>query len=545
MQKYCLGWLLLCLPLFLFAEKRVPSTIKEVTLYRSGAKITSTAKVALAPGSNEIVFEKLPVGIEAASVQVRIGGGKADLMSAFFRANVIETIKPDFQKIQVLTDSIVLVQDQLARIASEVAVLHTEETLIVENQKRVGSGQPLGLNITDYQQLIAFYRTRVREIHDQLLALDIEKRRHDKRIGTLQERINKLSQQATETAGEIVLQIESGQAQQIDISCIYLVYDAGWAPLYDLRAESVEAPLQLVYKASVRQNSGYDWTGVKLRLSSAQPLLNNSRPILNPQYIDYRVYAARIRESAQGLQTEAVKEMDRAYNLAPTNMMQVPNLDDSVQPVLFDLGAETPQNFEVFDLTALQNIRNGENNQIVRYKEEEIKALYEYHAVPKLDPSVYLLAKIPHYGRYGLLSGTAQIFFKDTYIGQSVIDLQTVSDTLMLSLGRDEDISIKRVKPTDVTYTPKFLGNNKKETFAYDIIVKNNKTVPINIEILDQIPVSRQADIEVELDEKSGATYQADYGKLLWKLKLPAYKNTTLRFSYTIKYPKDKQVAQN
>ena len=199
---------------------------------------------------------------------------------------------------------------------------------------------------------------------------------------------------------------------------------------------------------------------------------------------------------------------------------------------------------EEFEITAPQSIVSGAEPQTVRYKEEQMDAIYQYHAVPKMDPGVFLLAKIPNYGRYGLLSGTAQIFFKDTYVGQSEIDTKTVSDTLLLSLGRDEDISIKRVKPTDLAYTPKFLNNFKRELVAYDIVVKNNKKVPVNIEILDQIPVSKQDEITVELEERSGAQYSADFGKLLWHLEVPAYGSKTLRFKYWLKYPKDRTVAK-
>jgi len=199
---------------------------------------------------------------------------------------------------------------------------------------------------------------------------------------------------------------------------------------------------------------------------------------------------------------------------------------------------------EEFEITAPQSIVSGAEPQTVRYKEEQMDAIYQYHAVPKMDPGIFLLAKIPNYGRYGLLSGTAQIFFKDTYVGQSEIDTKTVSDTLLLSLGRDEDISIKRVKPTDLAYTPKFLNNFKRELVAYDIVVENNKKIPINIEILDQIPVSKQDDITVELEERSGAQYSADFGKLLWHLEVPAYGSKTLRFKYWLKYPKDRTVAK-
>jgi hypothetical protein len=73
--------------------------------------------------------------------------------------------------------------------------------------------------------------------------------------------------------------------------------------------------------------------------------------------------------------------------------------------------------------------------------------------------------------------------------------------------------------------------------------VKNNKSVPIKVEILDQVPVSKQKDIVVELEEKDGATFNEDFGKLKWELEIPANQNKRVRFTYSMKYPKDKNVG--
>lgn len=532
-----------------WAETRIPSRITEATVYRSGAKLTNVASVRLTAGSNQIVFEKLPVDLNPNSIQVRIEG-KADLLSAFFRRATIELNQPNGSVIKALQDSIETVNDRILRLVAENEILNKEESSLQENQKRVGAGENSTLSVNDWKEMTQYYRTRLTEIKNRQLEITFQRRKEDRQMAGMNERLRKLNNRETQTLGEIVLQIESASAQTLNISCVYFITQAYWTPAYDLRAEAVDKPLRMVYKAVVSQQSGFDWQAVKLKLSSARPLSNNNRPILTPQYIDY--YVAR---PARNLDDGLAPSRENIFNLSQSQVRSADRRDmaksssgpgDLGEVVVTDEEVVLEENAsgEEFEITAPQSIVSGAEPQTVRYKEEQMEAIYQYHAVPKMDPGVFLLAKIPNYGRYGLLSGTAQIFFKDTYVGQSEIDTKTVSDTLLLSLGRDEDISIKRVKPTDLAYTPKFLNNFKRELVAYDIVIKNNKKIPINIEILDQIPVSKQDDITVELEEKSGAQYTADFGKLLWQLEVPAYGSKTLRFKYWLKYPKDRMVAK-
>jgi uncharacterized protein (TIGR02231 family) len=192
-----------------------------------------------------------------------------------------------------------------------------------------------------------------------------------------------------------------------------------------------------------------------------------------------------------------------------------------------------------------QSIPSDGEEHIVRVQESDMKAIYEYHSVPKVDPAAFLLAKITDYGQYHLLPGRASIFYQDTYVGQSMIDPRTVGDTLLLSLGRDEAITIKRTKPVDVKSEKKIIGDTKKEVIEYEITIKNNKRAPISIEILDQVPISRQKDIEIEVDEKklSNAEYNSTYGKLLWKVNIEGNSSKKIRFGYILKYPKNQTIG--
>jgi uncharacterized protein (TIGR02231 family) len=151
--------------------------------------------------------------------------------------------------------------------------------------------------------------------------------------------------------------------------------------------------------------------------------------------------------------------------------------------------------------------------------EYEIDAQYEYFAVPKLSTNAFLLARIPDWIRYNLVSGNTCIFFKGIYQGESYLDLDTSGDTLSLSVGRDKDIVISREIQKDYV-NRSITGSTRKEQKGWMISVKNNKTIPVNITIEDQYPVSKTEDIKVDLMESSGAKMDESTGKLTWDLIL-------------------------
>ena len=173
--------------------------------------------------------------------------------------------------------------------------------------------------------------------------------------------------------------------------------------------------------------------------------------------------------------------------------------------------------------------------------EYDIDAEYKYSVVPKLSNDAFLIAKIPDYIKYDLLSGSANIFFKGIYQGESFIDLDTSSDTLTLSVGRDKDIIVSREIQKD--YTSKGIaGNAKKEQKAWIITIKNNKNIPINLSVEDQYPVSMTDEIKVDLIEYSGAEIDKATGKLTWDLNMAPAEKKAIDLRYSVKYPNGKPV---
>jgi uncharacterized protein (TIGR02231 family) len=536
-----LGLLLSLSQIIFAAPNHVTPTIKEVTIYRSGAKITSVARVSIPAGKSEVFFDNQSPYFNANSLQVKLGGG-ATLNAAIFQMKT-PAPAPESPRIQTIRDSIVLLNDLIWALNLEMDVYNKEDAIIAHNANLIGT-IPEGktdprLSVSELRELTDFYRSRMLNLKKLNQSVQIAIRNQRAHVKLLEDELQTLYPNAANRTGEIVLKVESSTAQTVEITCTYLVQNAYWIPLYDLRSEGLDQPLKLVYKANVINNTGFDWKNVKVTLSSATPLVNNNRPILYPVFVDFRVqrvYQDEVVRNMDVMRSNVYQMKEAAPNMAGAELMDKLTDDTVVE--------EAQEEFlTTFDIAKAQDIAADGQSNIITVEEKEMAAIYQYHAVPKVEPAVFLLAKIIDYGKYNLLPGTANIFFRETYVGQTTVNPNVTSDTLLLSLGRDEQITIKRVQPKDFTERKKVLSNTIKETYAFEITVKNNKTVPINIEFIDQVPISKQETIEVEVIDKDGAEYAPTYGKLTWKLDVKPGQNKKVRFSYSTKYPKDKNVS--
>jgi len=166
-----------------------------------------------------------------------------------------------------------------------------------------------------------------------------------------------------------------------------------------------------------------------------------------------------------------------------------------------------------------------------------LNASYEYQVVPKLEKSAYLTAFVTDWEQHNLLEGEANLFFEDTYLGRSLLDTRLVTDTLKLSLGRDRGVSIDRQTVREFTRRS-FVGAKKTETRTYRILVRNAKAQPIKIVVYDQIPVSRNKEIEVTPVQLSGGELRSETGQVTWTLQLAPGEQKELLLQYEVRYPK-------
>ena len=167
----------------------------------------------------------------------------------------------------------------------------------------------------------------------------------------------------------------------------------------------------------------------------------------------------------------------------------------------------------------------------------EIPAQFEYHCVPKIDPDAFLMAVITNYNSLNLLNGRANLYFENTFVGRSYLNLDNINDTLKISMGRDKNIIVKREIKNEYN-SIQTMGNNKVEVRNWKYTVKNNKNQDINIVIFDQVPVSIEKDIKVDEVEINDGKLTGNTGIIEWKYNMEADNSKEFEMSYQVKYPK-------
>jgi uncharacterized protein (TIGR02231 family) len=171
-----------------------------------------------------------------------------------------------------------------------------------------------------------------------------------------------------------------------------------------------------------------------------------------------------------------------------------------------------------------------------------MKAEYKYSTAPKLDTDAFLMASAIGWEEFSLLPGEANIFFEGTFVGKSYIDPNNIKDTLSLSLGRDKRVVVKRENVKDFS-SRKVIGTNQKDSYAYEVSIRNTKTEVVKILVEDQVPVSQNSQIEVTVLDTGTARYNKETGKLIWTMTLQPNETKKVVFKYEVKYPKDKVVS--
>jgi uncharacterized protein (TIGR02231 family) len=159
-----------------------------------------------------------------------------------------------------------------------------------------------------------------------------------------------------------------------------------------------------------------------------------------------------------------------------------------------------------------------------------------------LDLDAFLFAQVTGWESLNLLAGPAYIYFEGTYVGESLLDLGGVGDTLDISLGRDKGVTVQRTKRKDYSQR-QVVGSKRTESVGWEISVRNNKAQAIDLVITDQYPIAVRSEIEVKLDDNGGAQVNTEKGFLTWKVKVDPRTNQKWTFGYSVKVPKERMVV--
>ncbi len=498
-----------------------------MTVFLQGAQIERRATVELRAGTNEVIFTGLSSRIEPGSIQV---GGDEGITIISVEHSLRSDLAPQSEALKSKKDSLEDVEFRLSLRNSLQKVYQEERSMILENKNI--KGEQTGVDIEDLMELAIYYRKRLKEIEYKLIEVRNDIEELSQQRSGLQKRIQELEQERLKKQGTVAVRLQAENDKNSPITLRYLVHGAGWTPSYDIRSKEIRGPIELSYKGNIRQQTGTDWKDVDLTLSSGEPVRSGDQPHLSPWYLR----SATVMKRDQ-------KNHGSASNARPQVRPMMERQEKAPEPLSGPSSKVRQDNISTsFHIDMPYTIPADGKGHAVEILRHELPVLYRYFVAPKADPDAFLLANVTGWEDLELLPGKAAIYYQGTYVGRSHLDPDITEDTLSISLGRDQGVAVERKRVRDKTETS-IIGGKKKVSIRVRIDVRNNKQEKVRLLVRDQIPLSRQADIEVEPTDQGGASLNAETGALSWDIELGPGKNRSLEFTFTVRYPKEMNLS--
>jgi hypothetical protein len=276
--------LLVLVPAFLCAGEINPkTTIKEVTVYLSGARITAESAVTLPVGVTEVRLTGLSPQIDKNSIQVS-GLKNVSVLSVSYSVNYVNK-KVDTEKIRELEAQLTALRRDLAVLQNLTKGLTNEESLLTNNIKIKGDDQ--NLTVEQISAYSKYYRERISAIQTEIYDNNIKVQKLQQQVSDLDYQVRSLRGGSNEQRGEILLKLDAQAAASLVLVTKYNVASAGWFALYDIKTDGIKEPLDIFYNAHVYQNTGENWNDVKITLSTGDPNANSIKPVMQPHYLNF------------------------------------------------------------------------------------------------------------------------------------------------------------------------------------------------------------------------------------------------------------------
>ncbi len=569
--------------------KEINTSINSVTVSLSGAQVFRDGNIYVHKGMNVYLVDDVSPFINTRGIQAS-GDGDYSIVDVKHNLFYPEPVKwtaetlPAFVQ-QELTE----IEDTLWRMNMQLELIREKKNILVNqkriiNNNRLVNGQSKKDSVALLRDIVSFYDEKFNEIEIKFFGLKLDEHAVSNSMGALRQRQNELRNFKSKTQQpkprqrvkhQVLVTVYSKKETKGKLEVSYLVNNAGWYPSYDIRANSEEEKLDFTYKGYVYQQTGEDWKDVKLKLITYDSQLRNEKPQLLSWYINY-VQRERKRISSNksyAWYNESVPQVSSEANIyeseslsstsnfvmdvefASADDVSFKNLEIDGIPVVNDTLklnqnrsnhvksaiSKAFSNVE-FEVELPYTIDSDGKEKLMVIDERSMEAKYTHFIVPKIDCKAYLLAQVPDWEDLNLLSAATNLYFGKTYLGQTMLNPVSLEDTMDIALGVDRGIHCSRRKIQDKEKKPLLLVGKKSKRVTIEIVVKNNKSTAVDLIVEDQIPITINEDIEIELQDVDGGRLTESTGVVSWNLKLKPQESKTRKFSDSIKYDKNEQL---
>lgn len=528
-------------------EIRIVCNIAEAVVYPDRARVTAVADMELEAGNQRIIIEKLPMVVIPESVRVS-GQGAAkvqiasvDVMRSFYERPSVARVRELEDKILELSDQRQVLQDEESILGAQQEFLDGLRMATAQYAKGLARGKT---KIEDYARLAEFLSDREGAVRASIRELEIQSRDLDDQLQKLERELDHLRVGRGKQGYEAKIDIVAETSGQFTLSLSYLITRASWRPLYDIRLiENADTnELDITILAEVDQNSGDDWDGVALSVSTSRPALSQRAPELKPWYVDEsRPMPTPQPKRAMG---GNLRSAPQAYEASAGTIAGAVEEFDDIQ---FDAEAmvarqESTGPSTTFHVAGRSDIPGDGSPHKTTISRSVVAPDIDFLAVPKQVDAVFRRIKAVNETGSPLLPGKVNLFSGSDYIGSVDLKYTSPGDEIELLFGTEERISIER-ELTQRAVEKTRLRDRRELSYGYEVKINNLLSEEAKVEVQEHIPVPRHEEIKVELEKAvPNPDERSDLNLIKWNLVVPSKTEKSIQYEYVVSHPRQMRV---
>ena len=541
------------------ADVPATSAVDAVTVFLSGAEVTRLAKVKLDKGESTIILGDVPASAVPGSIRVEgKATGKIEIGSVDTARKLLQRQESQAADVKrkELEDRVEQLKDERTAIDAQAQAAAIQKKLIAnlaELPKRRPSSETAAGAGDDWQKILSLIPQASGESGKLALEAQQKIRVIDRNIKDIKNQLASLAPAKTEQT-EIRVFVYAQTPVDADLTIRYQVPDANWAPIYDARLQTgtkTEPPkLTLARRAAIAQRTGEDWTGVALQLSTSRPSDGASAPMLDTQFVDYEQPPRPIAAAPASVNMEFAKRDRLADGRALGGVAAAPppaEPEMDAAPVVETVAKLDSAPFEAtFEVPGRTTVAGNGDVKRVLLMSDDIEPLLGSRSVPKLDSNAYLYATLKIAKGTPLLPGRVYLFRDGTFVGTGDVPLLPPGEEYKLGFGIDDQVKVKHAVLEEKRGESGLISTSHVDSRSFRVNVKNLHERPINVTILDRIPVSQNDEIKVEYTGRATPTAQNvddRRGVVAFEAKLDPDEEKILEYGYRISWPASKSIV--
>lgn len=526
------------------ADVDASSAVDAVTVYPDGASVTRLITLDLPAGDNSAVLRDFPLTLDPSSLRVE-GEAGAKLTIGAIDAKPPRAVPP--VNLPELDKRIEALKDQRADLQGAINAAAARRKFA----ERFAEASPAGIGDKGEARPIAEWRTAFAAVGEEVAAADGAIRDAERKQRDLDREIARLEAdkaQKPPSKLEVRIEVAAAAATKATLRVTYAVRNARWTPLYDARldtgAKDRKPALELVRRAEITQNTGEDWSNVALSVSTVRTARGGRAPDLNSLIVQYPPPPRPSASASGGMEFGArpAPPMQRSAKLAEPASVAQERADEQ------QASAEVGSFQVVFKIPGRVSLGASEGAKSLRVSSAALAPDLMVRAVPVLDPTAFIEASFKQNEDAPLLPGRVAIYRDGVFVGRGQMTAAGKDETVRLGFGADDKIKIERtVVKRNEGSAGLIVTTSKTDERSFKTTIRNGHDFPIKVAIEDQLPVSENEDIVVEMLPQTTAPTTTNLrdkrGVLEWAFEAKAGEVKDIGFAWRVRWPKDKGVV--